>query len=221
MMVESQETSRPFFNRAKHLRKSERTRANILDAAARVIARDGLESASINEIAREAELANGTIYLHFKDKDDLAMAVSLAIAEELTRQLDGALAGIDDAAERNSWATRQFIEKAVRDANWGWTFYRALWSLPDLRFRVANHLRADLLLGIERGEFTVPVDDFLIDVFLSMIAAALFARLSGTQGMEAGSRVSELQLRMLGVEAERARTLAWRELIPFDVDPAT
>lgn len=215
-MVKPQESNRRFFDRAKHLRKSERTRANILDAAARVIARDGVDGASVNEIAREAELANGTIYLHFKDKDDVALAVSLAIAEELTRQLDEALSGIDDAAERNSWATRQFIDMAVRDASWGWTFYRALWALPDLRSRVASFLRADLLLGFERGDFTVPVDDLLIDVFLSMISAALFARLSGTGGAEAGSRVSELQLRMLGVEPERARDLAWRELKPFD-----
>ncbi len=217
-MVESPQPTRRFFNRARHLRKGERTRANIMDAAARVIARDGVDGATVNEIAREAELANGTIYLHFKDKDDVALAVSLAIAEELTRQLDDALTGIQDAADRNSWATRQFIEMAVRDPDWGWTFYRAIWALPDLRSRVAGFLRADLLDGYESGAFTVPVDDLLIDVFLSMSSAALFSRLSGTGGVEVGSRVSELQLRMLGVEAERARALAWRELAPFDAE---
>jgi hypothetical protein len=40
----------------------------------------------------------------------------------------------------------------------------------------------------------------------------LFARLSGSAGEEAGSKVTELQLRMLGVAPARARRVAWRRL---------
>ena len=48
--------------------KSARTRARLMDAAVAVFARDGFEAASVNEIARAADVANGTFYLHFRDR---------------------------------------------------------------------------------------------------------------------------------------------------------
>lgn len=43
----------------------------ILDAAAKVFARKGFHNAKVSEIAREAQVADGTIYLYFKNKDDI------------------------------------------------------------------------------------------------------------------------------------------------------
>jgi hypothetical protein len=45
-----------------------------------------------------------------------------------------------------------------------------------------------------------------------MTLSALFDRLSGAAGPEAGPKVAELQLRMLGVSPARAKKVAWREL---------
>lgn len=46
-------------------------RLDLLDAAARVIARRGLHAASVEEIADEAGLSTGAVYSNFKGKDDL------------------------------------------------------------------------------------------------------------------------------------------------------
>src|SRR5215813_6311419 len=46
-------------------------RERILDAAVRVFAEKGFYGAKVAEIAREAGVADGTIYLYFKSKDDL------------------------------------------------------------------------------------------------------------------------------------------------------
>jgi len=43
----------------------------ILDAAVKVFARKGFHQATISQIAREAGVADGTIYLYFKNKDDI------------------------------------------------------------------------------------------------------------------------------------------------------
>jgi TetR/AcrR family transcriptional regulator, fatty acid metabolism regulator protein len=48
-------------------------RARILDAAVRVFAERGFFTATVAEIAREAGVADGTIYLYFKSKDDLLL----------------------------------------------------------------------------------------------------------------------------------------------------
>ena len=43
----------------------------ILNAAARVFARKGFDATSVDEIAAKAKLAKGTIYYHFKTKDEI------------------------------------------------------------------------------------------------------------------------------------------------------
>ncbi len=213
--------TRLFTNEARNLGKSARTRARLMDAAVELFARDGFEAPSVNEIARLADMANGTFYVHFRDKQDIALAVTVSIAQELVRQLDEAMADVDDAVERVAMATRRFIDLATSEADWGNAFFRAIWAFRDVRGNVITYLRADLERGARQGAFTVEVDDFLIDTFASMTMTALFGVLSGDFGGEAGSRVAELQLRMLGVPAGRAKTVAWRKLPDLRLTIAT
>ena len=50
-------------------------RAAILDAALHVFAAHGYESARLDEVAAKAGVAKGTLYLYFKDKEDLFEAM--------------------------------------------------------------------------------------------------------------------------------------------------
>jgi TetR/AcrR family transcriptional regulator, fatty acid metabolism regulator protein len=47
----------------------------IVDAAIRVFARTGYYNSRVSDIAREAGIASGTIYLYFKTKDDILVTV--------------------------------------------------------------------------------------------------------------------------------------------------
>lgn len=60
----------------RHRRERSARRKAILSAAARVFARRGLEHSTIGMIAREAEVAVGTIYLYFSSRDDLFLSLS-------------------------------------------------------------------------------------------------------------------------------------------------
>ncbi len=53
----------------------EQKRESILDAAIKVFAEKGFHSSRISDVAREAGVAEGTIYLYFKNKDDLLLSV--------------------------------------------------------------------------------------------------------------------------------------------------
>ena len=50
-------------------------RERILLAAERIFARHGFFAARVSEIAKEAGVADGTIYLYFKSKDDLLVSL--------------------------------------------------------------------------------------------------------------------------------------------------
>ncbi len=72
---------------------SEKTRLAILDAAAKVFARDGFDAATLESIGREADLTRGAIYWHFKDKQDLFRQIVGRENEGLDRLIADALAG--------------------------------------------------------------------------------------------------------------------------------
>jgi AcrR family transcriptional regulator len=206
-----------FAAKARNLGKSARTRGRLMDAAVSIFARVGYAAASVNEIAQAAEVANGTFYLHFKGKDDIAATVAFRIAADVARQLNDAMAYIESAVERTSFATRQFVDLAYREPQWGWALFHAVGYMPELRKQVVTYLTADLELGVAQGAFKVKVDDFLVDMFASMVMTALFGRLRGDAGPEAGSKVAELQLRMLGVPAARAHRVAWNKMEPLQL----
>jgi AcrR family transcriptional regulator len=57
-------------------REKEHRRNQIIDAAEKVIFSKGLEQATMDEIAEEAELSKGTLYLYFKNKNELYLAIT-------------------------------------------------------------------------------------------------------------------------------------------------
>jgi TetR/AcrR family fatty acid metabolism transcriptional regulator len=50
-------------------------RKKILQAATKVFARNGFYHSKVSEIAREADVADGTIYLYFKNKEDILISI--------------------------------------------------------------------------------------------------------------------------------------------------
>jgi len=58
-------------NQSRVARRRARVRANLLTAARQVFAERGYQDASIAEITQKADVAVGTFYLHFRDKDEI------------------------------------------------------------------------------------------------------------------------------------------------------
>jgi TetR/AcrR family fatty acid metabolism transcriptional regulator len=66
-------------------------RERILDAAERIFARDGFFTSKVADVAKEAGVADGTIYLYFKSKDDLLISLFESRMERLNRSLAAAV----------------------------------------------------------------------------------------------------------------------------------
>jgi len=72
-------------------------RERILDAAERIFARDGFFAAKVADVAKDAGVADGTIYLYFKSKDDLLISLFESRMERVNQTLAAAIAPIDTA----------------------------------------------------------------------------------------------------------------------------
>ena len=64
-------------------REKERRRQQIMVAAKRVFSERGFNKATMEDIAQEAELSPGTLYLYFKNKEELYASLSLRILQYL------------------------------------------------------------------------------------------------------------------------------------------
>src|SRR3954469_22181997 len=67
-------------------------RERILLAAERIFARHGFFAARVSEIAKEAGVADGTIYLSFKSKDDLLISLFERRMTQVNAELRAAIA---------------------------------------------------------------------------------------------------------------------------------
>src|SRR3712207_8138002 len=84
--------SRP---RATQAERSARSRAALLESAARNLSRYGYGNLRLEEVAREAGYTRGALYHQFADKEDLALAVIRWVAESWAEEVG------DPAAEES------------------------------------------------------------------------------------------------------------------------
>jgi len=62
-------------------REKEQRREEIIEAASQVFIKKGIEAATMDEIATMAELSKATLYMYFKNKEELFLAVLLIVMD--------------------------------------------------------------------------------------------------------------------------------------------
>ncbi len=70
-------------------REKQQRRNDIIDAAERLFFEKGYENTTMDQVAEEAELSKGTLYLYFKNKEDLYLAINvrgMGLLKEMFRE---------------------------------------------------------------------------------------------------------------------------------------
>lgn len=156
-----------------------RTRAQLLEATARVYARRGFESATLDEVAEEAGFTKGAVYDHFGSKENLLFAL---LDEHLGAQIAEQIALFDPAKatserpragadrwmrglDENPDAFRLFVEAWVRSQRDEALRDKVLAGMDAWRGTLAGFGRA----RAAEGELEVP--DELLDRFATVMLA--------------------------------------------------
>lgn len=85
-------------------------RERILDAAERVFAESGFFSAKVSQIARAAGVADGTIYLYFKSKDDVLISLFESRMERVNQSMATAAASESTPKAKLAAMVRNHLE---------------------------------------------------------------------------------------------------------------
>ncbi len=123
-------------------KERERTqrRESILRAAARLFAERPYEAVRVDDIALAAELAKGTVYLYFSDKDAIVAALGLRLLEGMRREMDAVTAAVRGGQVSATTGLLRVME----------VWHQAYWSAPGL-FRVLVLDRPHLLEAVTCG----------------------------------------------------------------------
>ena len=114
--------------------KSERTRRQILDAAARVLNERGYAGTTVADIAKVVGIKAGSIYYHFDSKDDLVervMGHSMEEVHDRVRDAVDALGGGVDPVERIRAAIGAHLDCLLDLGSYAPATLRLIGEIPD------------------------------------------------------------------------------------------
>ena len=95
-------------------RKNNEKYHRIIKAATKVFAKKGFYQSKISEIAKEAQVADGTIYIYFENKDDILISLFEEQMQAVLDNMTSLIAAITEPAEKLeqfAWTHLSLIEK--------------------------------------------------------------------------------------------------------------
>ncbi len=90
---------------------------SILLAAIRVFARNGFFNSKVNDVAKDAGVADGTVYLYFKNKEDLLISIFNYIIDEVIEISRKELTLLDNPSEKIRKLATLHLDLMGRDEN--------------------------------------------------------------------------------------------------------
>jgi len=81
-------------------RKNSEKYYRIIEAATKIFAKKGFYQSKISEIAKEAKVADGTIYIYFENKDDILISLFEEQMKAVIDNMEVQIFGIDDPARK-------------------------------------------------------------------------------------------------------------------------
>ena len=147
--------------------------SSILDAAERIFAQVGFDGAKVSEIARTASVAEGTVYLYYKNKQDLLAGVVGRFWTQLTLGAEAAIQPDATTAEQLEQLGHYHLNTILEQFEVVSLTYRARPQREQDLDQVREYVRVfDRIMqrGVDRGELpkATPIGQ-LRDVFFGTL----------------------------------------------------
>lgn len=192
-------------------RRRARTRAALLRAGQELFADRPVDAVSIDDIVAAADVAKGSFYNHFPDKDALARELADLARASVEAMVAHVTAGVDDPAERVARAICAFARQAADNPIGAGAMLRLFHGAGVPDHAMNRGVRADVQAGLAMGRFNgLSLEGaVLMTVGVAQIATARSLEHRSRSKAEALARdLAFGLLRGLGLEAAAARAVA-------------
>jgi AcrR family transcriptional regulator len=199
--------------------RRERMQARLVESALLVFGQRGMDASVIDELIRIAGVSRGTFYNYFRTNEDLLLAVSLAVSDEMMRVVDPLAQGEPDPAARIAAGLWVFIELA-RD----YPVLSAFLSRGGLRVLtehslVKAYLPRDLVQARDSGRIRISDIDLAFDLVVGPTLTALHRMQSSPLPDGYSAELVSAILQGLGLPAQEAKAIAHRPLPRLELPP--
>ena len=125
-------------------------RQKILDGARHLFREYGYQGITMQDIADAVELSKGSLYLQFRNKEDLVLALVLRSFDRLEKVMEAEVAKSGNARERLERLARAYMAYAIENRGTRDAFLLTVSRRPDLgsEYQGAVRKRIDRLYGI-------------------------------------------------------------------------
>jgi len=91
-------------------REREQRKTNIIDCAMRVFVEKGIVNSSMEEIAECAELSKATLYLYFKNKEEIVLYVMNCVLSKFLEYLETRMSKVDSAQDKIRMIAEAYLD---------------------------------------------------------------------------------------------------------------
>lgn len=155
----------------------------ILEAAVKVFARQGFHQSTVAQIAKEAGVADGTIYLYFKNKDDILVHFFGFKAKQVFDRFHAEVARGADSVEKLRNLVRVHLSEFQRDPDMAIVYHvetHQISRLAEDQIRAMGKMYHDIISDIvEEGQ-----QEGLLrrDLYLSLVKRLILGAVDETIG---------------------------------------
>jgi AcrR family transcriptional regulator len=148
--------------------KRARTRAQILESGATLLAERPLEALTVDAVVEAAGVAKGTFYYHFQSMEELAAAVGEKLGESFDELLAPARLGLPDPVARISFGLSRFLEKAIAEPAWARLVVQSAQTPSEFARSVRANLRTDLTDAKAQARLIVQDVELAADIVMGI-----------------------------------------------------
>ena len=195
-----------------------RTRGAMLDAARRLIAQRGCDAPTIDDFIKEAAVARGTFYNHFKDRVEVIEAVAQQEMSSLKTEIASVLKRVKDPAERIAAIVHFCVRKSHVDTVWAGMMVHMVATGPYLGNAMHEEFAADLKTGLKAGRFEFESMTAALDLVKGSTLFGMRSMAKGLPEPDLAYHLTALVLRGLGIESAEARKIARSQAVEVDAE---
>ncbi len=165
-------------------REKEQRKNDIIDAAEKIFFKKGINNSTMDEVAEEAELSKGTLYLYFKSKEEIHFEIKTRALNILTKMFTKSICENKTGLENSMRIGKTYVDFVKKHPN----YYKSMiyfesndCSTCQFRDNCENFFKEDNPLMISTKTISRGIADGSIrsDIPANVLSQTLWAQING------------------------------------------
>lgn len=197
--------------------RSKKSRAKLIEGALRVFAIHGADAKMIDLVIREAGVARGTFYNHFRTTEELFHEVAKEVSIEIIRIVDPLASQQRDPAARVACGVSSVVKLAIAYPIFAQFVIRGGPPAVSAGSLASEIVPADIDAGISSGRFSISDRKLALDLILGPVIMAFHTVSTEKVSSSYPNLLAQAVLQSLGVSKALARKYAFQDFGNFEI----